>query len=214
MTLFDQRKIKILQELASNDPDLSPKGSPDDGVLALLEQLNAHHDYVTTSSCSGRAVVFLDADRDGQGDDARGRWLMNQHTPFTDEVLSKPSLEQLHGLLFGDVNIGPTDDPPVSASRMVSFKFEPLVLFLSSMLMRADFTCFVSRYYCGIPPTPCCHKYRLPGIWNVDFGICDTTTEGHYCHKNNFITPRYTACIIRLRNEHCHTFRFDCNIPL
>src|SRR5256885_267655 len=78
MTLFDERKTKILQELASNEPDLSPKGSPDDGVLALLELLNAHHDYITTSSCSGRAVVFVDADRDGQGGDARGRWLMNR----------------------------------------------------------------------------------------------------------------------------------------
>src|SRR5437763_16561253 len=111
MTLFDQRRTKILQELASNEPDLSPRGSPDDGVLALLELLNTHHDYTTTSSCSGRAVVFLDADRDGQGDDARGRWLMNRHTPITDEVLSTPSLEQLHGLVFGDVNVELPHDP-------------------------------------------------------------------------------------------------------
>jgi tRNA wybutosine-synthesizing protein 3 len=143
MTVFDQRKTKILQELTSDSPDLSPKGSPDDGVLALLQRLNAHQDYITTSSCSGRAVVFLDADKDGQGDHARGRWLMNRHMPFTqDDLLKKSSLEQLHGLLFGDLRIAPSPDLLVIPSRMVSFKFEPLVLCLSSVLAH-----YIYRFY-------------------------------------------------------------------
>jgi tRNA wybutosine-synthesizing protein 3 len=138
MTVFDQRKTQIQQELTSDKPDLSPKGSPDDGVLSLLELLNVHHDYMTTSSCSGRAVVFLDTDKeDGKGDDARGRWLMNRHTPFTEDDLSISSLEQFHFLLFGDINVdnGSSPDPSDLPSRMVAFKFEPLVLDLSSALI-------------------------------------------------------------------------------
>ena len=52
-------KKAILADL--NQPqytDLSPKGSVDEGCLPLMQILNNHEDYVTTSSCSGRISIF------------------------------------------------------------------------------------------------------------------------------------------------------------
>jgi len=126
MSVFDQRKTRILQELESDVPDLSPKGRPDEQIIELLELLNAHQDYVTTSSCSGRAVVYLDADRDGHDEDARGRWLMNEHSSLQGHF-SELSSDIIYQTFFGDHKVGDVwnaNDPP---SRLVTFKFEPLV---------------------------------------------------------------------------------------
>jgi tRNA wybutosine-synthesizing protein 3 len=56
---FDARKQVILSDLSKTAYcDLSPKGSVDVGCLPLMQLLNAHADYVSTSSCSGRISVF------------------------------------------------------------------------------------------------------------------------------------------------------------
>ena len=143
MSVFDQRKAKIQHDLSSEEPDLSPKGRPDDGVLALLELLNTHNDYMTTSSCSGRAVVYLDTEKEGQGDDARGRWLMNRHTPFTEDEVSQTTPEQLQAIFFGDIRTGPTHNSSSIPSRMISFKFEPLVFGLRVIFLYIDLACSV-----------------------------------------------------------------------
>jgi tRNA wybutosine-synthesizing protein 3 len=58
---FHSRKQQILSSLTS-DPsskiDKSPKGSVDEAILPLIELLNRHDDYVTTSSCSGRIAIY------------------------------------------------------------------------------------------------------------------------------------------------------------
>jgi tRNA wybutosine-synthesizing protein 3 len=129
MDVFIQRKTAILNDLDSDEPDLSPKGRPDDEVLELLELLNSHANYVSTSSCSGRAVVYLDADKNGQGEEARGRWLMNRHSPFKKET--ELATKEWYGTLFGDVKVGENWDSKMHPSRLVNLKFEPLVfLFL------------------------------------------------------------------------------------
>ncbi|CAG8506856.1 6060_t:CDS:2 [Funneliformis caledonium] len=59
---FHSRKQQILSSLTSSDPssriDKSPKGSIDEAILPLIELLNRHDDYVTTSSCSGRVAIY------------------------------------------------------------------------------------------------------------------------------------------------------------
>ena len=126
MTVFDQRKRRILEDLQSDEPDLSPKGRPDDEILKLLELINSNDDYVSTSSCSGRAVVFLDGDRNGQGEEAQGRWLMTRHTRFGEELLTC-SIEQLYTMLFGSLKIGAGWRSNEQPSRLITLKFEPLV---------------------------------------------------------------------------------------
>jgi tRNA wybutosine-synthesizing protein 3 len=126
MTVFDQRKRRILEDLKSDEPDLSPKGRPDDEILKLLQVINSNDNYVSTSSCSGRAVVFLDGDNNRQGEEAQGRWLMTRHTRFG-EALFTCTLEELFTLLFGSLKKGVDWRSNERPSRLVTLKFEPLV---------------------------------------------------------------------------------------
>lgn len=60
---FQARKARIVSQLslpASEYSDLSPKGSVDEGIRTLIDQLNALAGFVTTSSCAGRVSVFLE----------------------------------------------------------------------------------------------------------------------------------------------------------
>lgn len=66
---FTARKARILAQLAVPDDeytDLSPKGTVDAGIRALIGELNgADTGFVTTSSCAGRVSVFLEGRRGG-----------------------------------------------------------------------------------------------------------------------------------------------------
>ena len=59
---FDQRKEHTLQTIfhpTSPSPcDKSPKGAVDTLALPILNLINGHPDYYTTSSCSGRIVLY------------------------------------------------------------------------------------------------------------------------------------------------------------
>ena len=132
MALFDQRKKKILEHLVSDEPDLSPKGSPDEQILDLLELINSHEDYVTTSSCSGRVAVFVDGDKTIK--EEKGRWLMTSHSPIDDIVFrDSTELSHIYKVLFGDYSI--RFAVRSEKSRLVTLKFEPLVCSLSESLL-------------------------------------------------------------------------------
>lgn len=51
---FEARKTEVLRELSSGELDKSPKGSVDAPVVALVDLINTHPAFFTTSSCSGR----------------------------------------------------------------------------------------------------------------------------------------------------------------
>ena len=60
---FDQRKshtLKTIFTTPSPSCDKSPKGSVDTLALPIIDPINNHPDYYTTSSCSGRIVLFSD----------------------------------------------------------------------------------------------------------------------------------------------------------
>ncbi|PYH79840.1 COG1590 domain protein [Aspergillus uvarum CBS 121591] len=60
---FELRKRRILAELSIPDAeytDLSPKGSVDEGIRELIDDINTLPGLVTTSSCAGRISVFLE----------------------------------------------------------------------------------------------------------------------------------------------------------
>ena len=65
--LFKEKKQRILLDLAtpvSDYFDKSPKGSVDVQILNLIDLINSHEGWVTTSSCAGRAAVFLEGAKD------------------------------------------------------------------------------------------------------------------------------------------------------
>ncbi|KAF1991582.1 hypothetical protein K402DRAFT_409737 [Aulographum hederae CBS 113979] len=142
---FQLKKQKILQQL--NVPvheytDLSPKGSVDEGIRELVDEVNAIPGLVTTSSCAGRVAVFLegakkDASADitvdsqpfaGPGGKGGGRWLYISHEPIdVKEELGNLSLYEFLGFESAPARSAQEIHPNVN-QRTVRFKFEPMIL--------------------------------------------------------------------------------------
>ena len=60
---FMRKKSSILHQLAAPEEeytDRSVKGTVDEPISELINEINAYDDLVTTSSCSGRISVFLE----------------------------------------------------------------------------------------------------------------------------------------------------------
>jgi tRNA wybutosine-synthesizing protein 3 len=146
-TAFEIKKQNILQQLAVPQEDYndrSPKGSIDEGIRELVDEINAITNLVTTSSCAGRISVFLEGRKKnapalveasgtepgdislsaigGPGGKGGGRWLFVSHDPLDGTVLAS----NLHDL-FG---IKPTENltlPIPVGARLVHLKFEAMV---------------------------------------------------------------------------------------
>ncbi|XP_022926928.1 tRNA wybutosine-synthesizing protein 2/3/4 [Cucurbita moschata] len=55
---FEKRKAATMASLGSTETDKSPKGSLDTPIIPLINTLNNHPSYFTTSSCSGRISIL------------------------------------------------------------------------------------------------------------------------------------------------------------
>lgn len=147
---FRARKAAILKLLDAPDEayhDLSPKGSIDEPIRFLIEEINRLEGLVTTSSCSGRMSVFLEgrkrglngeetdkASPAGPGGKGGGTWLYISHDPAPDlEDTSKSSFASQFGLL--ETN-GDSDEVPALDCRYIHLKFEPMVRCLGAPMNR------------------------------------------------------------------------------
>lgn len=77
MTFDNDKKTALAKE------DKSKKGSVDERILPLLVIINAHPDYYTTSSCSGRVYLWR-----GSGKKNETEWLTISHDPITDDFFT------------------------------------------------------------------------------------------------------------------------------
>ena len=154
---FEERKQKILSALAIPDAeytDLSPKGSVDEGIRELINEINRMEGIVTTSSCAGRISVFLEGSRlnnnnnnvtdeelEGSSSQAAvpggkgrgGRWLFVSHEPVNYQL--NPEYESLHkclGMLDQETEVT-TLDP--RKTRFVKLQFEPMVCHPSLLMV-------------------------------------------------------------------------------
>lgn len=90
---FPKQKQEVLEHIASCD--LSPKGSVDVKCRPIIQLLNDHPDYVTTSSCSGRISLFhSQEDTKGEGESKRGGpgalgWLFVKHGIMLPEEMER-----------------------------------------------------------------------------------------------------------------------------
>ncbi|KAK6283553.1 hypothetical protein POUND7_002505 [Theobroma cacao] len=116
---FDKRKASTLASLSSNETDKSPKGTLDTPIIPLLDAINNHPSYFTTSSCSGRISILSQPKPDPNSNNptkkkARGgTWLFITHDMADpDSVIS---------LLFAD------STKLTQLSELV-FRFEPLII--------------------------------------------------------------------------------------
>ena len=153
---FILKKRRILEALAvpaDQYDDLSPKGSVDEGIRDLIDEINALPGCVTTSSCAGRISVFLEGKKgnpsnESIGDEDKienegrertdtkagiggkgggGHWLFVSHVPVNlgDGRASWVSM-------LGMEIAGPRASDPEylgtsSDIRFIHFKFEPMV---------------------------------------------------------------------------------------
>jgi tRNA wybutosine-synthesizing protein 3 len=146
-TTFARKKAKILQDLSVPDgeySDRSPKGSVDEGIRELIDEINAHKGFVTTSSCAGRISVFqegngraIDSENEGRevetslvvGGKGGGKFLFVSHEPVS--ISEAGGLQQLPELFcLDEVLIAGGDIASVSrlsGRRYVRFAFEPMV---------------------------------------------------------------------------------------
>ncbi|KAL3876412.1 hypothetical protein ACJMK2_034261 [Sinanodonta woodiana] len=101
--LFDEQKKKCLSAV-----DLSRKGSVDAHIIHLVQFINDHSDFFSTSSCSGRIILVDNSDNDEISIKKKGcQWIFTSH----DLVESKEVISCLKNVDGNTV-----------------FKFEPFVL--------------------------------------------------------------------------------------
>jgi tRNA wybutosine-synthesizing protein 3 len=78
--MFDSQKEATLKRMRENDH--SKKGSVDADIRELIDMINEHTEYYTTSSCSGRITVM-----EHQGRKNNNTWLLTEHREVSlDEV--------------------------------------------------------------------------------------------------------------------------------
>lgn len=143
---FREKKSKILQQLAVPDAeysDASPKGSVDAGIRYLIDEINTAEGFVTTSSCAGRASVFLEGrkTRSGEGGEhgeseqvarvggkgAGGTWLYVSHDAREDGGEAYLDWMQSLGLSDAADGLAMSHGGSSTERRLIHFKFEPMV---------------------------------------------------------------------------------------
>lgn len=119
MAEFETRKAATLASLGSTETDKSPKGTLDTPIVPLLDALNSHPCYFTTSSCSGRISILSQpspttATAKPKKKASGGSWLFITHDPADpDSVLN---------LLF------PSESTRRDHPSQLVFRFEPLIV--------------------------------------------------------------------------------------
>ncbi|EFJ20280.1 hypothetical protein SELMODRAFT_418563 [Selaginella moellendorffii] len=128
MADFDERKLRALAWLGSEEPDRSRKGGIDAPIAVLIDRVNAHPDFFTTSSCSGRITLFSEpcaqsgeelAAENGSGDGTRkkkkgGDWLFVSHELVTPQEI----VSATHKFVSN------------AQHELLVFRFEPFILAL------------------------------------------------------------------------------------
>ncbi|ETN07332.1 hypothetical protein PPTG_13625 [Phytophthora nicotianae INRA-310] len=117
--MFAQLKRESLRKLQAME-DKSPKGCIDEPIVDMIKTINAHPDYVTSSSCSGRIAVFCGEAATNNGGEAGtdlitkgGKWLVAEHATIT--------FDQLATALR-------SPDATSNTSNMIIFKHEPFIM--------------------------------------------------------------------------------------
>ncbi|EOD50879.1 tRNA wybutosine-synthesizing protein [Neofusicoccum parvum] len=153
---FAAKKHRILQQLAqpaADYSDASPKGSVDEGIRTLIDELNAVEGLVTTSSCAGRLSAFLEGRKRaaateahepreapaeqniaGPGGKGGGQWLFVSHEPLpmpAEPAEPADPAGQHYTTLFGLAAAKglPRAKHP-AGQRHVHLKFEAMILHL------------------------------------------------------------------------------------
>jgi len=222
-TNFTNKKRKILQQLnvaPDEYTDASPKGSVDEPIRAFVDEINAIETLVTTSSCSGRFAIYLEGQRrnttyendsndqpqvTSSGGKGGGQWLFVTHTALP----NPPSTEEM---LAGTDSLPSTysSKPFSSSSRLVHFKFEPMILHILASSLDAARKVLSAAQTAG---------FRESGISSIadkadmvmvavrSTGLSTDSPIGHLTVHNDkpaislSVSDQYVQHLVRLANE-------------
>ncbi|KAI4295895.1 hypothetical protein L6164_035891 [Bauhinia variegata] len=191
---FERRKAATLASLGSTEVDKSPKGTLDTPIIPLINTLNQHPCYFTTSSCSGRISILSQplhtptTDAPKSKKKARGgSWLFVSHDPADpDSVLS---------LLF------PSESAQSSASSDPSelvFRFEPLIIAVECKDLPSAQSLVSLAISCG---------FRESGITNANKRViiairCSIRLEVPLGDTNKImVSHEYVRYLVEVANE-------------
>ena len=90
--------------------DRSKKGSIDAPIVALIERINESPLCYTTSSCSGRIILYSEKERGAKQD---CKWIFTSHKECTLEEVMQALRDR------------------VTEDNVITLKFEPLILHIS-----------------------------------------------------------------------------------
>ncbi|KAK9151781.1 hypothetical protein Syun_010090 [Stephania yunnanensis] len=112
---FEKRKAAAMAAMSMASTDKSPKGSIDTPIIPLLDSINSHPSFFTTSSCSGRISILSTpaADAAPKKKSRGGAWLFISHSPADPASVTD--------LLF-------RDPPKPTTHADLTFRFEPFIL--------------------------------------------------------------------------------------
>lgn len=221
---FVERKRKILEQLAIPDTeytDASPKGSVDEGIRDLIDEINRQSGFVTTSSCAGRVSVFLEgrrvADTEGQdervagvgGKGAGGAWLFVSHDPVPDKGdggtdTDWSSLFGLQESTEAQETIG-----EVKERRLVHFKYEAMILHVltaspehAQLLLRCGLQAgFRESGALNIIPND--KDAATPMVAIRTMGLAFESLIGQQIdgHRQRIVSPEYLQTLVQIANE-------------
>ncbi|CAJ0547835.1 Ff.00g045890.m01.CDS01 [Fusarium sp. VM40] len=219
---FVERKKKILEQLAIPDTeytDASPKGSVDEGIRDLIDEINQQSGFVTTSSCAGRVSVFLEGRRvaEVEGEDeqiagvggkgAGGAWLFVSHDPVPDTGDKNTDWSSMFGL--EDSALAQETIGVVKERRLVHFKFEAMILHV--LTASPEHAQILLR--CGLQA-----GFRESGALNIipngkdavtpmvairTMGLAFESLVGQQVdgHRQRIVSPEYLQTLVQIANE-------------
>lgn len=128
---FEKRKAAAMAAISDPNPDKSPKGNLDTPIIPLIDAINLHPSFFTTSSCSGRiSILHHPPPSTGDEDENQstikkkkkkkaggGRWILVSHDPVEPESVVD--------LLFKKED---TASAVRRSQGSLVFRFEPLII--------------------------------------------------------------------------------------
>ncbi|RFU72132.1 hypothetical protein TARUN_10130 [Trichoderma arundinaceum] len=224
---FREKKSKILQQLAVPDTeysDASPKGSVDEGIRYLIDEINTTEGFVTTSSCAGRASVFLEGRKTKSGDaesgeseqvarvggkGAGGTWLYVSHDARPDG--GEGYLDWMNSLGLSDAaDVLEISHDGSSERRLIHFKFEPMILHVltaslghAQLLLRCALQAGF-RESGSINITSQSSEQLMPMVAIRSMGLSLESLigyEGVDGQRRRIVPPEYLKMLLQISNE-------------
>ncbi|KPM37901.1 hypothetical protein AK830_g8663 [Neonectria ditissima] len=219
---FVEKKKRILDQLAvpsADYADASPKGSVDEGIRDLIDEINQAAGVVTTSSCAGRVSVFLegrrvvDADAEDEqvagvgGKGAGGTWLFVSHNPVLDDKNEDADWAGLLGLAELDDAHGAVG--VVKERRLIHFKFEAMILHVltaspehAQLLLRCGLQAGF-RESGAINLLPSGKDGATPMVAIRSMGLAFESLVGQQVNgsRRRLVSPEYLQTLVQIANE-------------